>query len=130
LSLGDGYLEKSDADENSHREDWQANTLGSGPVNGIVLATTPYVSIQWPWLMFLGLELLLAAAFLLAIIMNTMATRTRILKGSSLATLCALDDATRQQLGHVGDLEELQYRAEKMSVILERCPDGISLRMR
>jgi hypothetical protein len=42
----------------------------------------------------------------------------QVLRLSTLATLCALDEPTRQKLGHIGDYEGIRQRAEELQVML------------
>lgn len=58
---------------------------------------------------------------------KTYADRVQILKGSSLATLCGLDKASRKHLGGINDLETLNRRARDLSVRLERGSSGVAL---
>jgi hypothetical protein len=48
----------------------------------------------------------------------------QILKGSSLATMCALSPGIKIQLGGMGDMEGVKQRAKGISVRLERGADG------
>ena len=112
----------------SIRSDWKAHTRTAGPVNGTVLAETSFVHIRWAWLAYLLGELGLSTLFLVAIIAWTSFTKAETLGGSALATLCALDEPTRQSLGHVGEYNELRKRAARMHVKLVEGPEGLMLR--
>jgi hypothetical protein len=48
----------------------------------------------------------------------------QILKGNSLATMCALSQSAKIELGGMEDMERLERRAEEMRVGLERGADG------
>ena len=48
----------------------------------------------------------------------------QILKGNSLATMCALSQGVKTQLGGMEDMERLKKRAKGMKVRLERGADG------
>lgn len=112
----------------SIRSDWKAHTRTSGPVKGTVFVETTFVSIRWPWLAYLLVELALSSLFLMAIIIWTTVTRTETLGSSSLATLCALDGATKQSLGHIGDYEGLRGRARGTYLQLIDGPEGLVLK--
>ncbi|KAK0633884.1 hypothetical protein B0T14DRAFT_491972 [Immersiella caudata] len=114
--------------ENFVRSDWRAHVLTAPPVEGVVFAETTFVHIRWAWLSYLLVELLLSCLFLMGIIGWTAFTKAQNLGGSSLATLCALDEPTRQGLGHVGDYDELRRRAARVHVRLAEGPDGLALR--
>jgi hypothetical protein len=114
--------------ENFVRSDWRAHVLTAPPVEGVVFAETTFVHIRWAWLSYLLVELLLSSFFLMGIIGWTAFTKARNLGGSALATLCALDEPTRQRLGHIGDYEELRRRAARVQVRLAEGPDGLALR--
>ena len=102
--------------------------MTAGPVDGTVVAETSFVHIRWPWLAYLLVELTLSTGFLIAIIAWTFFTKTEMLGGSALATLCALDEPTRQSLGHVGEYNELRRRAARMHIKLVEGPEGLMLR--
>ena len=94
---------------------------------GTVLDSMPFVRIRWAWLSFPVMEFVFASVFLLGIIHNSHAARMQILKESSLASLCALDEHTRRHLGGIHDLEATSLRAAKTNVKLERKASGIAL---
>ncbi|KAK0654814.1 hypothetical protein B0T16DRAFT_395715 [Cercophora newfieldiana] len=114
--------------ENFIRSDWKAHAQTAAPVEGVVFAEMAFVNIRWAWLSYLLVELVLSSLFLVGIIWWTSFTKARNLGGSALATLCALDEATRQRLGHIGDYEELRRRAARIEVRLAEGPEGLALR--
>ena len=93
-------------------------------LRGTVLSQTPYVLIRWTWLTFLVAELALAAAFLAGTIIITKRSRMHVMKSSSLATMCALDERTRRYLGNINDLPSLETQAKKTVVKLETSVSG------
>jgi len=109
----------------SIRSDWRAHARTARPVNGTVLAEMSFVKIRWAWLAYLLAELALSSLFLMGIIAWTKFSKAETLGGSSLATLCALDEPTRQRLGSLGDYEELQRRASKVMVRLSEGSEGL-----
>ena len=48
----------------------------------------------------------------------------QILKGNSLATMCALSQGVKTELGGMEDMERLKRRAREVRVVLERGADG------
>jgi len=117
----------------SHQEDWQANEENPLPVAGTVLRHTPYVEIRWPWLSYLVLELWFSAVFFAGVMIATKNSNVPILKSSSLAALCAIDDDARKCLGDIGDFEELKHRTDKIRLrlaeILPESGGGMFLRI-
>lgn len=97
-------------------------------MNGTVLVETTFVRIRWAWLAYLLIELGLSCVFLMGVIGWAAFTKANTLGGSALATLCALDEGTRQSLGHVGDYEELRRRATRVKMHLAEGPEGLALR--
>jgi hypothetical protein len=96
-------------------------------VNGTALSPSPYVKIEWKWLIFLMLELLFSVLFLMGTLLMTHAAGIQIIKGSSLATLCSLDESTRRFLGGINDFEAMKQRARRVEVKLEKGVSGIGL---
>jgi len=64
-------------------------------------------------------QLLLTTLFLIFTIVETYRLRMQVIKNSSLATLCALDETARQEVGSIGDLDLLTRRTNEMEVRLE-----------
>lgn len=112
----------------SIRSDWKVHPRTAGPVNGTVFVSMPFVIIRWPWLAYLFVEIVLSSLFLFCIITWTMSTKSEALRVSTLATLCALDEPTRQKLGHIGEHEEIRRRAAELEVMLVDRGDGVALR--
>jgi hypothetical protein len=110
--------------------DWGVHPQTEGPVNGTVFVSAPFVIIRWGWLSYLLAELVLSSLFLLAIITWTASVGAEPLRVSTFATLCALDEPTRQRLGHLGEYDEVCRRAEGLSVMLIDGPNGLTLRRR
>jgi hypothetical protein len=102
-------------------------TANRGPVVGTVLGSTPYVLIRWPWLLFLTLELAMSGIFLTGTILASRSAKVQIIKSSSLAAFCAVDDFTRSQLGNIADMEGMKSKVMKTDVRLEGVPTGPGL---
>jgi len=111
----------------SIRSDWKVHP-SARPVSGVVFVSTPFVIIRWSWLSYLLVELVLSSLFLFCIIIWTTPTKSEALRVSTLATLCALDEPTRQQLGHIGDHEEIRQRTAEFQIMLVDGPDGLASR--
>lgn len=78
------------------------------------------VVVQWPWLALLTAQLVLAVIFLVGTVVATHGSAVQIVKSSSIATLCVLDEPVKGRLGPVGDLKELAANAGLVEVKLER----------
>jgi len=72
-------------------------------------------------------QIALTTLFLALTILETHRKRAQILKGSSLATLCALDEQTRQHVGSINDLEMVNRKAKSVGVRLEVGASGTGL---
>lgn len=72
-------------------------------------------------------QLLMTCIFLAATILYSSSSNLQILKSSSIATMCALDNDTRQLLGNVDDFGALKRRAVKVKARLERRSSGIAV---
>ena len=72
-------------------------------------------------------QLVMATVFLALTIAATYRARIQIVKCSSLATLCALDEAARHEVGGIGDLEGLDEKARRFGVRMERDSSGVAL---
>ncbi|KAK4656893.1 hypothetical protein QC762_0040260 [Podospora pseudocomata] len=94
-------------------------------VQGSVYAPQAFVRIRWEWMGMLTTQLVLTTLFLVLTVAATYMSRVQVIKSSSLATLCALDDETRQDIGGIGDgVDKLEQKAKKVSVRLERSRHG------
>lgn len=96
-------------------------------VNGSVITAQAVVEIHWEWTSMLVAQLVLSAVFLSLTIAATSRARMQILKCSSLATLCGLDEGARRGVGGIGDLEGLDEKARRFGVRLDRDSSGVAL---
>ncbi|KAK0739493.1 hypothetical protein B0T21DRAFT_285718 [Apiosordaria backusii] len=95
--------------------------LAEAVVRGRVYAPQAFVRIHWEWMGMLTAQLVLTAMFLAMTVVATYMSRVQVIKSSSLATLCALDEETRRDIGGLGDgVDGLEKKAKKVSVQLER----------
>ncbi len=69
-------------------------------------------------------QLSLVMLFFVATVAQTYMSRMQVIKGSTLATMCALDSETRAALGDSKDPGGISRRAADMSVRLERGGGG------
>ncbi|KAK0658496.1 hypothetical protein QBC41DRAFT_331942 [Cercophora samala] len=93
-------------------------------VRGSVYAPQAFVKIRWEWMGMLTTQLVLTTLFLVLTVVATYMSRVQVIKSSSLATLCALDEETRRDIGGIGDgVDQLEKRAKKVPVRLERRGD-------
>jgi hypothetical protein len=93
-------------------------------VNGTVFTPQAFVHIHWGWISLLSLQLGFASLFLLLTVLSTNKSRMQVLKGSSLATLCALRPDVREEMGGIGGFDRLRRKARRIKVRLERGEDG------
>ncbi|KAJ4295934.1 hypothetical protein N0V88_004636 [Collariella sp. IMI 366227] len=81
--------------------------MSSSTETGIVLATESYVHIQWAWLIFLAIQVVLTAGVLLGIMVQTAVWDVKVLKGSSTAALFAI---SANDKGHLENGESVFLR--------------------
>ena len=93
-------------------------------ITGTAYAQQTLIHIRWPYISLLAAQLGLTIIVLLFTIVATYRSRLQVLKGSSLATMCALSQRVRTQLGGMENMERLKERAQGTSVKLERGTDG------
>jgi hypothetical protein len=96
-------------------------------INGVTKGLVPYVDVRWSWLLFLMLELGLSSLILTVVILLTRRSRMQIIKGSSLAPMCVLDEASRRHLGGINDLDGMYKRARDTDVRLETGVSGVAM---
>ncbi|KAK0644005.1 hypothetical protein B0T16DRAFT_333678 [Cercophora newfieldiana] len=96
-------------------------------VTGTVFTPQSFIKVHWAWVSMLAVQLLLTAVFLIFTVTKTYKLRMQVIKNSSLATLCALDETTRQQIGSFGDLDGITRKAKDLEVRLERDEKGVAL---
>jgi hypothetical protein len=93
-------------------------------ITGIAYASQILINIRWLYISFLAAQLGLTIIVLLFTIVATSRSRMQILKGNLLATMCALSQGVKTELGGMEDMERLKERAKGMTVGLERGVDG------
>ncbi|KAK3998126.1 hypothetical protein QBC44DRAFT_254497, partial [Cladorrhinum sp. PSN332] len=89
-------------------------------VKGTVFTPQSFVKVRWEWMAMLATQLVLTGVFLGITMGVTCRARLQVVKNSSLATLCALDEEIRRGAGGVGCLEGSQKWAKGVGVHLER----------
>jgi hypothetical protein len=92
-------------------------------ITGTAYAPQTLIRIRWPYISFLAVQLGLTIIVLLFTIVTTYRSRMQILKGNSLATMCALSQGVKTELGGIEDMERLKRRAKGIRVGLERGAD-------
>ncbi|KAK4162908.1 hypothetical protein QBC43DRAFT_379646 [Cladorrhinum sp. PSN259] len=97
-------------------------------VRGTVFTPQSFVKVHWEWMAMLATQLVLAGVFLGVTVGVTYRARMQVLKGSSLATLCALDQGATREFEGVRDLNGLQNWAKGVEVRLERGEGVVKLR--
>jgi hypothetical protein len=91
---------------------------------GTAYAPQTLIHIRWLYISFLAIQLGLTIAVLLFTIVATYRSRIQILKGNSLATMCALSQGIEAELGGMEDIERLKKRAKGIRVGLVRGTNG------
>lgn len=85
-------------------------TAAEGQANTLEI----FVVVKWDFLIFLGVQVLLSAVFLVWIVADSRIRKTRILKESALATLLAIPGSDREYLeGLLSATEEGEMGAER-----------------
>jgi hypothetical protein len=93
-------------------------------VTGTAYVPQILIRVRWAYMSFLGLQLGLTVVVLLFTIVATYRSRMQILKGDSLATMCALNETVKTELGGIENMKELTRRAKEKNVGLDRGADG------
>ena len=89
------------------------------PALGTAFISQSYVKIKWEWLIFLALVEVLSIIFLAATIIATKREKVAILKSSSLASMCALSEESKNYIGAIKGRGEILDKASAMEVRLE-----------
>ncbi|KAK1751251.1 hypothetical protein QBC47DRAFT_351261 [Echria macrotheca] len=103
---------------NMLRQKGSTYTNSTGPAYGTAYRATTVVKVQWAWLALLASQLALAILFLVSTMIATKNRSVQVLKNSSVAALCILDEKVKNQLGDVSDLPGLSQRAGTVNVRL------------
>ncbi len=85
---------------------------------GTPLRDEVYVHIVWPWLAFLGVQILLAYLFLVVTIRHSLKRGIPGVKDSGLAILLASTDEVRAAIGKVNSFKEAEEKAMHIKVKL------------
>jgi hypothetical protein len=93
-------------------------------ITGTAYAPQTLIRIRWAYISFLAVQLGLTIIVLLFTIVATYRSRMQILKGNSLATMSALSQGVKTELGGMEDMERLKRRAQGVRVGLERGANG------
>jgi hypothetical protein len=99
----------------------------SEPAAGLVFQTDTCVSVQWPWITFPAILLILTLVFLLATMAQSMKYTTRhIWKGSPLALLFhGMDQDLSDKCRLVDQLDEMEEKAEHTVVQIKHTEGGL-----
>jgi hypothetical protein len=91
---------------------------------GTAYAPQTLIHIRWPYISFLAVQVCLTIVVLIFTMIATCRSHMQILKGSSLATMCALNEKAKAKLGGVGDMDTLKSKAKELNVKLQRGAAG------
>lgn len=97
----------------------RAHPYSGGPVLGTAFISQSFVKIKWEWLIFLFVVEVLSIIFLAAIIIETKKEKIAILKSSSLASMCALSEESKNYIGTIKSRGEVLEKASGLEVRLE-----------
>ena len=89
--------------------------------NGTSWISEPFVHIKWGFLVFLGVQLVIACLFLAITIFVAHRRRAPIIKSSALATMLVSSQEIRSAMGTVYDLNQAEKQAK---TIMIRLADG------
>jgi hypothetical protein len=89
-------------------------------ITGTSYGPQTLIHIRWPYISFLAVQLGLTIILLLFTIVATYRSQMQILKRNPLATMCALSQGVKSELGGMEDMERLKRRAKDIRVRLER----------
>lgn len=93
-------------------------------VNGTTYAPETLIQIRWSFISCLVLQLSFTIVILIFTIVATSKNKIQILKGNSLATMWALNEDFKMELGGMGDMEQLLKRVNGVKVVLNRGEEG------
>jgi hypothetical protein len=83
------------------------------PVLGTAFILQSYVKIKWEWLILLAVVEALSIIFLAATMITTKKEKVAVLKSSSLASMCALSEESKNYIGAI------ESSGEGLSKVLE-----------
>jgi hypothetical protein len=89
------------------------------PALGTAFILQSYVKIKWEWLIFLAVVEALSIIFLAATIITTKREKVAILKSSSLASMCALSEESKNYIGAIKGPGDVFDKALGLEVRLE-----------
>jgi hypothetical protein len=94
-------------------------------VRGTVYTPQARVRVHWGWICVLSVQLGCTFVFMGLTIWATGRKGVEVMKGSSLATLVALDAGVRGEMGGLGGFERLKQHATRVRVRLRQDSDGV-----
>ncbi len=92
--------------------------LNAMPVLGSAWTVQSFVQVRWGWVVYMAMEILLAAAFLVMTVLYTRRLKIRVLKSSLLATLLALDNEARSTVGGITTPSRMHSTSRHINVSL------------
>ncbi|PCH02093.1 Hypothetical protein PENO1_039600 [Penicillium occitanis (nom. inval.)] len=118
-NVGDGVMRQALANMVDNMAKGLTNWLRSKgtTVEGQANTLKVFVVVRWDFLIFLGVQVILSAAFLVWIVADSRRRKTKILKESALATLLAIPGSDKEYLeGLLSATEEGGLGAERRDV--------------
>jgi hypothetical protein len=104
--------EEADSTSSMRKEGPTFLNQDNSTITGTAYAPQTLIHIRWPYVAFLAIQLCFTIIVLLCTIIATYRSRIQILKGSSLATMCALSQRVKTELGGVEDMNRLEKKAK------------------
>ena len=101
---------------------------GNGSLLGTTIEYQTYVHIRWAWISLPAALVLLTLGYLVTVVIKSNIQKNPIWKSSGLAVLFhGLDPTTRQELGRLQRLHEMDRQAQIMKVRLSEGDEGLWL---
>ncbi|KAJ9148835.1 hypothetical protein NKR19_g5843 [Coniochaeta hoffmannii] len=107
------------------REAGKFTTGGNRVVQGTVFTPQARVRVHWGWICVLSVQMGCTAVFLGLTIWATGRKGVEVVKGSSLATLVALEPGVREELGGVEGFKRMTEKVKGVRVSLVRGEGGV-----
>lgn len=85
---------------------------------GTAWTNETYIHVRWGWLAFLTTQVVAGTTLLAFTIWSTAKAEEPITKSSQLAVMAALDSESRNMLGNIGPIREMEAKAEQIQVCL------------
>jgi hypothetical protein len=96
-------------------------------VSGTSQTSESYVKVRWAWFSYLIILFVLSIIFLIATMIKSSMSDVNILKSSSLAVMCGMNEESKGNMKQIEMRGKIWQRAERMKVRLVKNDGGWSL---